>query len=969
MQQEQRLLIIDGNSLIHRAFHALPLLTNSRGTVTNASYGFTNMLYRIIKEEDPDYLIVAFDKGKHTFRHEIFGDYKGMRSETPEELRPQFAQIKEILECMHIKMLELDDFEADDLIGTATLQAEEQGIYSLILTGDKDDFQLISDKTQVLYTKKGISELELYDLDKLQERFGVTPEQFIDMKGLMGDPSDNIPGVPGIGEKTARKLLDQFGSLQAILEKPEEAGKRWQEKLIMHADLARLSRQLAEIERRAPIDIDWEECKLQSPDWNALLQKFNELEFKGLANSVRRQIKAGTAELPEDEPAEPRGSSGQDEENVSDAQISLFSDLSASSADQDEAPDGQTSLFGGQDFRAEKFDYHILQKDNDLQIWEDFKTIVSDNGWMAVHFSDDINCDRPLQDQNSCLALASGDHVIVWEPDFTMQDLSDRDISDKGNKTENTAKIWDEICALMTDDSTDKYFHDAKRAYRLLWRSMPEDRKNERLKGIAFDSMVAAYILNPGRDSSDLAVLALEYDDTVLPEKQPDRTACEARTIVMLHKLLPDQLVQEGFFELYDKIELPLVEILARMEANGVRVEPQQIGSMSENLSERIEVLRSAIYDLAGEKFNINSSKQLGSVLFEKMELPVIKKTKTGYSTDAEVLEELAVKHEIAALILEYRQLVKLKSTYLDGLLPLIDQEDGRIHTTFNQTVTVTGRLSSTEPNLQNIPVRLELGRQIRRLFVPHAADHIILAADYSQIELRVLAHMSGDERMIDAFCSGLDFHTQTASEVNGVPLEEVTAEMRSRAKAVNFGIIYGISDFGLAKDIKVTRKMAKQYIDSYFERYPGVKRFIDDTIRDAYKKGYVTTMFNRRRYLPDLLSKNHAVRKFGERTAMNTPIQGTAADIIKIAMIKVQNEMDKRQLKSEMILQVHDELIFDVTREELPEMISLVREQMENVAELSVPLLVDIKAGPSWYDVRKLKDDTDLNELFIRSV
>lgn len=874
----QKLMVLDGNSLAYRAFHALPLLTTTKGVVTNAAYGFTNMLLKIMQEQKPDIIAVAFDKGRVTFRNEQYSEYKANRKAMPEELRPQFAIIKDILKAMNIPIYELEGYEGDDLIGTIVAQAEQAGIDSVIVTGDRDTLQLVTPHTKVLLTRRGITELDIYDTQQVLERFGVSPEQFTDFRGLTGDSSDNIPGVPGIGEKTAAKLLQKYNNLEEILNNVDQLPKKQREKFITYRDQAILSKKLATIVQDAPITIDLDQV-YTGPNRQQLLELFTELEFKQLVKSVIGG-------------------------NLWEGNVNTKADT---------VVDSQEEYY--------RVEYQIPTTTEDLALLFDN---VQKTG--AVVLALQGTKDSGL----TAAALAVNQSIYYLAVNGQPEHLN----------------LLQSIC---TDEKIVKYCHDGKSAHWFL------HRHGIKLTNLGFDTMVASYLLNPASPNLELADMALEYLGTVLPTDPELLLAAEADIIRQLKPLLHQKLVEQQQDRLYYQVELPLVNILAEMEITGVAVDKDMLQQMSRELGEKITDLEQHIIELAGEPFNINSPKQLGYILFDKLKLPVIKKTKTGYSTDASVLEQLAEKHAIVDNILQYRQLTKLKSTYTDGLSNLINEHTGYLHTTLHQTVTATGRLSSAEPNLQNIPIRLELGRRIRKVFVPRKKDNVILTADYSQIELRVLAHLAEDENFLEAFNSGQDIHTRTAAEVFGVAMEEVTPEMRSRAKAVNFGIVYGISDYGLARDIKVSRAEAKRYIENYFTRCPGVKDFIDRTVQQAKKQGYVTTILNRRRYLPELISPNRITRSFGERAAMNTPIQGSAADIIKLAMVSVQRRLKEQGLKAQMVLQVHDELIFDVPKEEVKQLVQLVRECMENAVQLKVPLVVDIKVGPNWHQVKPI--------------
>lgn len=873
------MIVIDGNSLVYRAFHAIPLLTTNRGLVTNAAYGFTNMLLKILEQEQPGLVIVTFDKSRLTFRNQQYSEYKANRKPMPAELRPQFQIIKDILQAMRITVLELEGYEADDLIGTIVAQAGKANISTLIISGDRDVFQLISANTKVLITRKGITQLDIYDDHKVRERFGISPHQFIDFRALTGDSSDNIPGVPGIGEKTAAKLLQQYPSLDDILDNLDQLPKRQQEKIKQHREQALLSKQLVTIKQDVPIEVNLNKCTYNNPDHHRLLKLFTELEFKSLAKSL-----------------------------LADNSSKEISDL---------APADAVSV--------------VYQKITTPEQLQELINTTRSAGKIALVLG------GSKETGVITAVIATGDQYPVFCLPVEGQ----------------SPEYLQTLKTICEDPKITKVCHHAKNIIWLL------DYHDIKLKNLSFDVGIAAYLLNPTVANTNLENLALAYLDQVLLPDAASSLPSQANAIYQLAPLFHKKLQEQQQEQLFYTMELPLVNVLAEMEIQGMAVDRQILEDMSVQLGQHIAILIQEIHNLSGEKFNINSPKQLGKILFEKLGLPVVKKTKTGYSTDASVLESLSAslkgtgKQQIIIKLLQYRQLAKLKSTYADGLISLISKKTGHIHTTLNQTATATGRLSSTAPNLQNIPIRLELGKQIRRAFIPSNSDNLILTADYSQIELRVLAHISGDPGFLEAFNNKQDIHVRTASEVFNVPVDAVTLEMRSRAKAVNFGIIYGISDFGLSRDIKVSRAEARRYINNYFARCPGVKKYIDQIIVKAKECGYVTTLFNRRRYLPELASSSHATRNFGERIAMNTPIQGSAADIIKLAMINIHKQLQKNKLFSKMILQVHDELIFDAPKNEMPALIKLVKGCMENALSLDVPLVVDIKTGPNWYEVK----------------
>jgi len=883
-------MLIDGNSLVHRAFHAIPPLSTSTGLPTNAVYGFTSMLLKLLAKERPGRIAVAFDIGKTTFRHNDYDQYKAHRSPTPDDLRLQFPIVKEVLHAMRIKTFECRGYEADDLIGTLSAKAEHAGLKTLIVTGDRDTLQLVSPLTRVLLTKKGISELDEYDEGKIWDRYGITPRQYVDLKGMTGDPSDNVPGILGIGEKTATRLLREYGSLEEILAHADELTGRTGEQVKTFGHQAEFSKQLVTICRDVPVEIDLEQCYLMEPDYKKLLDLLKKLEFKTLIKSIYFEDTGNKDNKPK----------GKNPSRQKTSQSLPKSNL-------------------------ETYSVEYQSLDN-LAKLKAFKKNVKMSGRVSMVLAGNLNTD-----------VTAAGFAVEGGNVYTLN------MSGDGIHPEKALETLRVICE---DSTVKKYCHNGKDIIKIL------HRHNIKLNNLAFDTMIASYLLNPATPNRDLEDISLEHLNVVLPggdEALPARANCVNRLAGLLDVKLKLQEQDRLFYD----VELPLVQVLGEMEINGVAVDRNQLESMSRTLGSLIEELANEIYKLAGYEFNINSSKQLGKILFEDLKLPVIKKTKTGYSTDAGVLEELAAAHSLVAKVLEYRQLMKLKSTYTDGLVALINPETGRLHTSFHQTVTATGRLSSSEPNLQNIPIRLEQGRLIRKVFIPCRAGNLLLTADYSQIELRILAHISGDPVLIEAFKNGEDIHTRTAAEIFGIRPDEVTREARRRAKAINFGIVYGLSDFGLARDAKVGRQEAKQYIENYFSRYAGVKSYIDQVVREARENGFVTTLLNRRRYLPDLFSPNRTIRNSGERTAINTPIQGSAADIIKLAMVNIHKEIAEHGLKAKMILQVHDELIFDTPAEEVGQLKQLVKRCMENALVMDVPLEVAIKVGPNWYDVK----------------
>lgn len=873
---KDKVLLLDGNSLAYRAFFALPPLTNDMGVHTNATYGFTMMLNKIIEEEQPTKVMVAFDAGKTTFRHESYSEYKGGRAKTPPELSEQFPYIRKLIDAYNIKRYELPNYEADDIIGTLAKEAEGRDIDVIIVSGDKDLTQLATDRVTVYVTRKGITDIEKYTPAHIEEKYGLTPEQIIDMKGLMGDQSDNIPGVPGVGEKTAIKLLKEHGTIEKLYEVIDSLkASKMKEKLVENEELAHLSKKLATIHTEVPITITLDELAYDGPNEEGLLEVWKELGFKSLIEK---------------------------------------SDFEAEQTEQAE------------------LNYTIVE------------SITADmlKDTMAVHL------ELENEHYHSCNAIG-----------FALSDGETTMYSPIEAVFENSLlKAW------LEDESKKKYIADSKATQAVL------HRHGITLKGVEFDLLLASYILKPSISGDDVATLAKEfgYQDVqsnesvygkgakwTVPSAEvlAEHVSRKAVAVWQLQSVLEGKLKENEQFELYKELELPLAHILGKMESEGITVNVDTLNQMGEELKAKLAIMEATIYDLAGEKFNINSPKQLGVILFDKLGLPVIKKTKTGYSTAADVLEKLKSEHDIVKHILSYRTLAKLQSTYIEGLTKEVHTEDSKVHTRFQQALTATGRLSSTDPNLQNIPIRLEEGRKIRQAFVSAHEDWVLFAADYSQIELRVLAHMCEDPALVDAFKQGMDIHTRTAMDVFKVPADEVTSNMRRTAKAVNFGIVYGISDYGLSQNLDITRKEAAMFIDNYLQSFPGVKNYMESIVEEAKKTGYVTTILNRRRYLPDITSSNFNLRSFAERTAMNTPIQGSAADIIKKAMIDMNARLEQEGLQAKLLLQVHDELIFEAPKEEIEILERIVPEVMENAIQLSVPLKVDYSHGVSWYDAK----------------
>ena len=868
-----KIVLIDGHSILNRAFYGVPDLTNSEGLHTNAIYGFLNIMFKILEEEKPEYLTVAFDVHAPTFRHEMFADYKGTRKPMMEELRQQVPVMKEVLKAMGVKTIEQAGLEADDLLGTLSKRCENLGMDVSIISGDRDLLQLATEKVKVRIpkTKGGKTEVEDYYAADVKARYEVTPKEFIDLKALMGDTSDNIPGVPSVGEKTATKIIVEYGSIEnafAHVEeiKPPRASKALQE----HYDLAQLSKVLATINVDADFPYELEDAKLGDLYTEEAYVFFQKLQFKNLLS--RFEVSAPANKLED----------------------SFVTVSQRAEADKIFAKARTQSRVG-------------------ISFYKDTKNVlplfVNEAGLTGVG-----------------IAFGAEDiYLITTEAGLSIDYL------------------LGQIEALSNEIEVLSLFH-VKEAMQ----HIPNVNQNT-----CFDAIVAAYLLNPLKNDYDFMDVAREQLDILLDAKadESQKAFYEAYAAYASYEKLIQKLNETGMKDLFTKIEMPLVFTLYDMERNGVKIEAEALKIYGEQLGNRIVEVEKQIYDQTGETFNINSPKQLGVILFEKLGLPHGKKTKTGYSTSADILEKLAPEYPVVSYILEYRQLTKLKSTYADGLANYI-REDGRIHGKFNQTITATGRISSTEPNLQNIPVRMELGRLIRKVFIPEK-DYVFVDADYSQIELRILAHCSGDEQLINAYKEARDIHRITASQVFHIPFDEVTDLQRRNAKAVNFGIVYGISSFGLSEDLSITKKEAAQYIENYFKTYPGIKTFLETSVEHAKEKGYVVTLFGRRRPVPELASSNFMQRAFGERVAMNSPIQGTAADIMKIAMIGVNRRLKEAQMKSRLVLQVHDELLIEAHRDEVEQVKEILAYEMEHAASLLVPLDVDMHVGDNWYEAK----------------
>ncbi len=872
-------LIVDGSSILFRSFYALPPMNTTDGKATNALVGFMNILLKAIEMIEPDNIAVCFDLKGKTFRSDIFSSYKANRSPAPEELSEQFIYIKEILNAFSIKYFELEGYEADDLAGTLSKDAEDKGYKVYLLSGDKDYLQLVDKNTSLLYTKTGISDFDEYTVEKIYEDMKISPSQIIDLKALMGDKSDNIPGVDGVGEKTALKLLYEFDNIENLYANTDKLKKnKTNEKIISSKDIAFLSKELATINTKSPIDLDDSKTAYGNYNKEDLADALNKYQLNALIN-----------------------------------RLNLSSDSSEEIKEEEIKAEKNKSLI---DIITE------IKKDKIFA----FKIFASDKAYL-------------------------GGKVFKIG------------IKTKNNYYINDINSLEDFKELFEDESIEKIGYELKEDILHLIHNGID------LKNYTADISLGQYILNPSDNDYSIERLAYLYGVSLsnnMPDKKDLKKSISTwdedlqdsylvnilKTIWNVYNLQKEKITEEEMDHLYFDLELPLTKVLADMEYTGVYVDQEELEKIGKDLDSQLEFLIDNIYRLAGEEFNINSPKQLSEILFEKLDLPPVKKTKTGYSTNIEVLEQLEDKHEIISYIIKYRTIAKLKSTYVDGLFPYIVGEEKRIHSSFNQTITATGRISSTEPNLQNIPVRSEEGRELRKIFKAKAG-HKLIDADYSQIELRILADISDDKNMLEAFDNNDDIHTTTAAKVFGVEAKDVTPLLRSRAKAVNFGIVYGISDFGLSRDLKIPRAEAKEYIDNYFARFSGVKNYMDTIVKEAKENKFVTTKLGRRRYLPELESRNFNIRSAGERIALNTPIQGTAADIIKIAMVDVYRELEERKFKTKLILQIHDELILEAPIEEVDEVKEILRSKMEDAVELKTKLLVDLEVGDSWYDTK----------------
>lgn len=895
-----KLIVIDGNSILNRAFYGImgsKMLQTADGTYTNAVYGFLSIMFKIMEDLEPKYLVVAFDVKSPTKRHEMFKEYKGTRKGMPEELAAQMPLIKQVLEAMNIKVIEKAGYEADDVLGTLAKFGEQNNLDVTLLTGDRDSFQLASKKTTIRIprTKQGKTEVDDFDEAKVIETYGVLPKQLIEVKGLMGDTSDNIPGVPGIGEKTALNLIKEYESIDNLYSQIEE-GKaesvkgKTREKIINGKDSALLSRELGRIDVNAPIDKNLDDFKVEEWDRPKVLELFKELRFNRYIErfDLEKEIEVkNIEELFEIKRITEKAEAEKVLENI-DKEFAYKFETEKNSESIIGEKIKFVSFYNEEKNTVYKLDFACC--------FDKFKEIFENKEILKIGYKTKI------------------DYILLKEVGIIVENL----MSDV------------RIAAYLLNSSTNQYTLDVVAS-----------------KYLGIDR--ASYLASFGTTDEDQTSL---FDQLESVEEVNCENEVDAYLIYKLQNKLMEELKNDNLLDLYNNIEMPVSTVLAEMQYVGVYVDELEILKFGEKLKKKMEEIRIDIYQLVGQEFNINSPKQLGEILFEKLKLPVKKKTKSGYSTDVEVLEKLKSEHPVVERILEYRQVAKLSSTYVDGLLPHINEKTGRIHSYYHQTVAATGRLSSTEPNLQNIPTRTDLGKKIRKLFKAENGK-VYIDADYSQVELRILAHMSQDQIMVDAFNKDEDIHTICASQIFDVPVDKVSKQLRSRAKAVNFGIVYGISEFGLSEQTGINMKEAKEYIDQYLEKYNGIKKFMDDTVEDAKVKGYSETLYNRRRYIPELKSSNYMVRKFGDRVAMNTPVQGTAADIMKIAMVNVYNELKNRKLDADIVLQIHDELLIEAAEKDVDEVTEVLITQMEQTAKLSVPLKVEAASGKSWYQTK----------------
>lgn len=914
---KEKIMIIDGYSVLFRAFYAMPPLKTKKGLYTNAVYGFLSMMYKLLDDYSPDYICVAFDPKTPTFRHEQYNEYKAGRAKAPDELVQQFDLIRTVLNTHNIKSVEIDGFEADDVAGTLSKLSVQKGIDVYLVTSDRDYLQLVDDNVKVILTKKGATNIKEMDRAAILEDYEITPEEFVDLKALMGDQSDNIPGVSGVGEKTAIKLIKEYHDIDNLYANIDKITGKLKEKLEADKMQAYMSKSLAKIITDIPVEVDLEEYKYKEADGVKLSKLYDELEFRVFKKRIKNEnISSSNEEVKKEE----------------NAQFSIF----------DLQPNSEVK---GVNNVTEKIEINIV--DANLDNIDEIKSQAKKNKKLALKIL--LDADRALYSKAIAIALSTGDNKIYYI-----------DINENNKK-----EVFEALRDIFENNDIKKIGHELKSDSIYLLKN------NISLKGISFDSEIAKYILSPSDSSYKIERLSYEYLSIDIPssadylgtgkasvsfkdlniEKRKQYLYNYIYTVLNIEDIMIKEIEKLNMHELFYSIELPLIEVLAYMEFVGFKLDLNVLDELGEKFNNKLKLLEEAIYELAGERFNINSPKQLGVILFEKLNLTAAKKTKTGYSTDIEVLDKLKNEHPIINKLIEYRQLAKLNSTYIDGLKTVVDTTNNRVHSILNQTVAATGRISSTEPNLQNIPVRTEEGREIRKAFIAEDG-YVLVDADYSQIELRVLAELSNEERLIEAFKNHEDIHSKTASEVFKVKLEDVTPVMRSRAKAVNFGIIYGISDFGLSKDLDISRKEAKEYIENYLSFYKNIDSYMKNIVKQGKKDLYVETYFGRRRYIPELESRNFNIRAFGERIALNTPVQGTAADIIKIAMIRVYNALKENNMKSRLLLQVHDELIVEAHKDEVDKVKEILKHEMENAVQgFKVHLDADINVGDNWYE------------------
>lgn len=953
----ETLVLFDGNALVHRAFHALPPLTTTRGELVNAVYGFAQMLFKAVSDLKPQCWAIAFDKAAPTFRHVEFEAYKAQRAKPPEGLYEQFDRVRQLVEALNIPVYEIEGYEADDVLGTLARQAEEKGLDVVIVSGDADTLQLVSPHVRVLTPGRVFTQTTVYDADAVHEKYGLSPQQLPDYKALCGDPSDNIPGVRGIGAKTASRLLAEFGTIEGLYAHLDEVNPKVREALEKHEADARLGKRLTTIVRDVPIELKLDHCQVGHYDRAAVVELLRDLEFKSLLS--RLPGNGGQTPAAATRKEGPAGQPVAVERPAVPVQMPMFSEAPRAEAETvgSSAPPTVASI-GISDLSARMVgDYRIVTSSEDLEA-------LCAAAAQGFGFAIDLETDSVAAVSAGLVGVA-----IALQPGQAFYiPVGHVAAGDAGSEAHQLAleEVITKLKPLLENPSVPKYTHNGK------YEIMVLARYGVALKGLTFDTMLAAWLLEPSQRTYALADVAWQRlgleltpishligkgKGSITMAAVPIQAAAayagaHADVTYRLMRLLGPELSKEGLWDLFANVEMPLVPVLADMEMTGVALDVEYLALLSRQLSERIAAIEMQIHQMIGHRFNVNSTQQLGSVLFDELRLPPVRKTKTGFSTDAEVLEELRGQHPIVDLVLEHRQLQKLKSTYADSLSAMINPQTGRLHTSFNQTGTVTGRLSSSEPNLQNIPIRTELGRQVRRAFVAGREGTKLLAADYSQIELRILAHVCQDKRLLAAFAADADIHAATAADVFGVPMESVTPEMRRFAKVVNFGVLYGMSDYGLASRSGLSRQESANFINKYFNTYKGIEQYLESTKRQATETGYVTTLLGRRRHIPEINVAHRAARMAAERMAINMPIQGTAADIIKVAMIDLHRAIRERGLKSRMILQVHDELVFEVPLDELEEMKALVRDVMENAMVLSVRLKVDVKVGDNWRDI-----------------